>query len=1505
MVLTASTALNIASGALYIGNNTDVTAGAVTIGANGRLVNDSATTITLGGNLANNGIVDLQGGGACPEADSIFIRSSTPGTQRIWAGNGLVRIVDADVRDMAGTSPITVYSSTNNGNNGANWTFDPGCPVLLSISPAVVNRFIGQTQTFTAGGGFAPRTFSIAVNNSGATINPSSGLYTAGGTFNVTDTVRVTDGFGTTADALVNVTAGPPTQLGFVVQPSNATAGQSIAPAVQVAVQDPSGNTVTSATDAVTISISNNPGGSVLGGTVTRNAVNGIATFNDLSLDRVGSGYTLSAAAANLTSALSGGFDITFGAPSALAFTVQPSNAAANAAISPAIQVAVRDAFGNTVTNAVNGITVAIGNNPAGGTLSGTTTRTAISGVASFPDLKIDNIGSGYNLNAAAPGLAGATSGNFDIISPFVVTNTNDSGPGSLRHAIINSNLAPGTQTISFNIPGAAPFTIAPNTELPVLSQPVTIDGTTQPGFSSTPVVEISGANIPAGPPTRGLRVSGGSSTVRGLVLNRFGSEIFISSGIGNVIEGNYLGTDITGATRLSTTASSVVIQFSNDNLIGGSSAAQRNVIATGITVSGNGNTIRGNYIGTNAAGTAAIGLNVGIDLGYSSTNTVIGGSLPGEGNLISGNVTGISVYSGNFSITGNRIGTDVSGSSPIPNGRGIRSIYGFGTIGGIAAGESNTIAFNINAGVALEASASISVRGNVIHSNGGLGIDLGSSGVTPNDPGDADSGANSLQNFPVLALALSGGGNTTVQGTLNSKLSANYILDFYSSPTCDASGFGEGSVYLGSSTVTTDATNLSSFNAILPSVTTIGQFVTATATDSQGKTSEFSQCRLVSPSVVTISGRVADGANQPLSNTRVRLTGAVSATILTNKNGQYSFTNLSAGASYVVSPSRTNFGFVPANRNLTNVLSDQTNQDFTGARTGFRIAYTVSLASNGTSVPLSGAVVTLSGAGSGVSSGNSAFAFDNLAPGNYTLTPMKDGVVFSPPSVDVTISANDISGLSLTGTAATVIEGRIFFGGPHIGSINADGSALRAALITGAGYDRPAPSRDGRKLAFTRSGTLRIANADGSGETTVPLPSQSVADPEFSPAGDRIAYVATVAHQIRIVNIDGSGQTTVPTGALRFISSPAWINSGRLVFSAFDGTDTEIYAVNTDGSGLLQMTTNQVPDHYPSISPDGTRLSILSGSGLTWNLIVMNSDGTSPVQIAGDAVGRGPVWSPDGTLIAYNKRLPGGSVFGVTADPATGVQLSVIGSGPIAQSWAPAYEFPTGTGTGVNINAGGASVTFGGVSNAGTTTFTPIPPSAAGAAPNGFVLGGVAYEISTTAAYSAPVTVCFNIPRTFATTAAAFSQLALLHNEGGVLVDRTTTRDFATRTVCGSVSTLSPFVLGEVVDPALPSITGLVEDENGVPLGDVLVQLTGTENRSAVADQFGIFSFVNLTGGGNYSVQPKETGRLFNAYSQDFVGLSGENSAVFVEPWPISRFPGGSVTVTALGSAA
>src|SRR2546421_1988955 len=120
-------------------------------------------------------------------------------------------MVDVDVQDMGGTTAslpaITVFNGTDSGNNGANWTFDPNCPTALSISPAVVNVASTGTQTFTAGGGGAPYTFSVAVNNSGATINATTGEYTAGNTDNMTDTVRVTDAFGSIADATVNVTS--------------------------------------------------------------------------------------------------------------------------------------------------------------------------------------------------------------------------------------------------------------------------------------------------------------------------------------------------------------------------------------------------------------------------------------------------------------------------------------------------------------------------------------------------------------------------------------------------------------------------------------------------------------------------------------------------------------------------------------------------------------------------------------------------------------------------------------------------------------------------------------------------------------------------------------------------------------------------------------------------------------------------------------------------------------------------------------------------------------------------------------------------------------------------------------------------------------------------------------------------------------------------------------------------------------------------------------------------
>src|SRR5439155_359058 len=173
-------------------------------------------------------------------------------------------------------------------------------------------------------------------------------------------------------------TSGPvqptATKLVFTVQPSSAAA--AITPGMQVAVQDAQGNSVTTATTSITVALGTNPASGTLAGTKTIAAVNGAATFSTLSLTAAGTGYTLTATATGLTGATSNAFNIslTVGPAAKLAFTVQPSNAAVGAAITPALQVGVQDAQGNTVTTATTSVTVAIGTNPASGTLSGATT---------------------------------------------------------------------------------------------------------------------------------------------------------------------------------------------------------------------------------------------------------------------------------------------------------------------------------------------------------------------------------------------------------------------------------------------------------------------------------------------------------------------------------------------------------------------------------------------------------------------------------------------------------------------------------------------------------------------------------------------------------------------------------------------------------------------------------------------------------------------------------------------------------------------------------------------------------------------------------------------------------------------------------------------------------------------------------------------------------------------------------------------------------------------------
>ncbi len=185
-----------------------------------------------------------------------------------------------------------------------------------------------------------------------------------------------------------------------------------------------------------------------------------------------------------------------------------------------------------------------------------------------------------------------------------------------------------------------------------------------------------------------------------------------------------------------------------------------------------------------------------------------------------------------------------------MPNDEGVQlsGTSGNNVVGGTAAGEANTIAFNDGRGIIMFPGTGTGNRfsANSIHSNGGLGIDLGGGGPDPNDADDVDTGVeNDKQNSPVITSATTSGGQTTVIGTLDSTAEHSFTLEFFSNTACDGSGFGEGRTFIGSTVVTTNGSGDGTFNVVF-SANTVGLFLTSTATNPGGSTSEFSQCVVI-----------------------------------------------------------------------------------------------------------------------------------------------------------------------------------------------------------------------------------------------------------------------------------------------------------------------------------------------------------------------------------------------------------------------------------------------------------------------------------------------------------------------------------------------------------------------------------------------------------------------------------------------------------------------------------
>ncbi|MFL6036908.1 MAG: NosD domain-containing protein [Gaiellaceae bacterium] len=534
---------------------------------------------------------------------------------------------------------------------------------------------------------------------------------------------------------------------------------------------------------------------------------------------------------------------------------------------------------------------------------------------------------------SAAPG---ALAASFTVNSASDTDNgTCDASDCTLREAIEAANGNLGADTIDFGIGVGGSYTIMPFSALPIIDDSVTIDATTQRGYVGAPQITIDGAFLP--PSDDGLTVSASATTIRGLAITRFNHGIVLSGPGNDTVVGNYLG--YSGAVVANTIGIGV---YSPNNHIGGPAAGDANVISgnsqagVDIAVAG-GNRVLGNFIGTDPSGTSAAPNGTGVSV--ASDSNTIGDVANGRRNVISGNagdgvaIDGVKSTTVDF----NYIGTDVYGTSALPNGGAGLHIHGGTDPASGTEGSSNVISGNDGAGVLIDTTVPGNAQGldffqnrvgtdasgqrrlgntgpgiliaanggagihsirqntiahnskgivvgannrqneffqNQIYLNAGLGIDLGDDGPTGNDPNDADSGANDLINSPVItSVVKNGDGSVEVVGTYDGipTPGLSYRLEFFSTPSCDASGFGEGPQFLGTTNLTSDANGDFAFDLFYapdPGVAAPGSWITATADDQslQDETSEFSPCKQIptsaaSPLIVTTTAASGPGS--------------------------------------------------------------------------------------------------------------------------------------------------------------------------------------------------------------------------------------------------------------------------------------------------------------------------------------------------------------------------------------------------------------------------------------------------------------------------------------------------------------------------------------------------------------------------------------------------------------------------------------------------------------------
>ncbi|HEV7242748.1 MAG TPA: Calx-beta domain-containing protein [Thermoanaerobaculia bacterium] len=476
------------------------------------------------------------------------------------------------------------------------------------------------------------------------------------------------------------------------------------------------------------------------------------------------------------------------------------------------------------------------------------------------------------------------------------VTNTNDSGPGSLREAL---SAAASGDRIEFSI-GSGPQTIKPQTALPTVVGAIVIDGRTQPGYTGKPIIEIDGSFVfPSWINGFDLR----DAEVYGLVINNFSIGMTLGKG---AVYNCYFGLDVSGTIAKPNYSYGLFVTGdpTTTTVIGGPGAngnyfvSSNTKLAVGTNVS-----VQGNVFGTNVTQTATLGPS-GPACDVWGDNVTVGGQVPNV--FVNSQFGVLDTFRTNLRVEGNYIGTTPGGVTGYME-RGVMlhatsdtlvqgNIIKGPTLGVVVAGGSTHLRNK--------------VLGNSIQATF-MGIEVENArpfpygDPTPNDPGDVDIGPNNFINYPVIASSTTSNGQTTITGTLATLPNTTQRVELFASSACAGSGYGPGETFIDSFDLTTDGSGAASFTRMVSALSN-GTVITATATSDSEGTSEFSPCIAnVVPGTFSFQGTaaaVAEGAATLVTVNRVDGTfgevtvsfavtgGTASATDFTGANGTLTF---------------------------------------------------------------------------------------------------------------------------------------------------------------------------------------------------------------------------------------------------------------------------------------------------------------------------------------------------------------------------------------------------------------------------------------------------------------------------------------------------------------------------------------------------------------------------------------------------------------------------------------